>query len=72
MKTKQQLPPRQREAYEFIADFIEENKYPPSVREIMDGMGIESPNGVIRHLDALEAKGFIGRKANISRAIWIT
>lgn len=72
MKNTKQLPPRQREAYEFIESFIEQNKYPPSVREIMEGMGIDSPNGVMCHLDALESKGFIGRKANISRAMWLT
>ena len=57
-----QLTQRQKEIYEFIRDKIEGRGYGPTVREIGDGFGIESPNGVMCHLKALEKKGLITRR----------
>src|SRR4051812_19853679 len=53
MADSNQLTPRQREIYDFIKDKIESRGYGPTVREIGDGFGIESPNGVMCHLKAL-------------------
>jgi repressor LexA len=67
-----QLTDRQREIYEFIADKIEHRGYGPTVREIGEGFGIRSPNGVMCHLKALEKKGLIKREGFQARAIQLT
>lgn len=64
-----QVTPRQREVLEFIAAFTQRNGYPPSVRDIAAGLGIESPNGVECHLAALERKGLLARKKGLARSL---
>jgi repressor LexA len=64
-----QLTNRQKDIYEFIRDKIESRGYGPTVREIGEGFGIESPNGVMCHLKALEKKGLIIRQERSARAI---
>ncbi|MEM1303618.1 MAG: transcriptional repressor LexA [Planctomycetota bacterium] len=66
------LTARQREVLDFIRDKITGRGYGPTVREIGDEFKINSPNGVMCHLKALEKKGFITREANMSRAIQLT
>jgi repressor LexA len=63
------LTPKQRQIYEFIKDKIESRGYGPTVREIGDAFGIQSPNGVMCHLNALVTKGFIIRQGKSARAI---
>jgi repressor LexA len=69
MAKRGQLTARQREVYEFIRTKIFARGYGPTVREIGEGFGIRSPNGVMCHLKALEKKGLIRREPNMSRAI---
>jgi repressor LexA len=64
-----QLTDRQREIYDFIRQKIESRGYGPTVREIGNGFGIKSPNGVMCHLKALEKKGLIIREGFSARAI---
>src|SRR5262249_42109464 len=64
-----QLTERQKEIYEFIADKIEGRGYGPTVREIGLEFKIQSPNGVMCHLKALEKKGLIKREGRSARAI---
>src|SRR5438132_13159420 len=64
-----QLTERQREIYDFIREEIESRGYGPTVREIGEGFGIKSPNGVMCHLKALEKKGLIKREGFQARAI---
>ena len=40
----------QERIYEYIAQFVEDNGYPPSVREIGEAMGLKSPSTVHFHL----------------------
>jgi repressor LexA len=63
------LTRRQYKVYEFIRDKIRGRGYGPTVREIADQFDINSPNGVVCHLRALERKGFLTRERNRSRAI---
>ena len=63
------LTERQREVYLFIRDKIRGRGYGPTVREIAAAFDIQSPNGVVCHLKALEKKGLITREPNMSRAI---
>jgi len=60
---------RQQAVYEFIRDKIRHRGYGPTVREIGKNFHINSPNGVVCHLKALEKKGLITREPNMSRAI---
>src|SRR4051812_9985233 len=63
------LTERQREIYEFIREKIETRGYGPTVREIGEGFGIKSPNGVMCHLNALVSKGLVERAKGKARAI---
>ena len=51
-----QITDRQREVLIFIAEFTEENVYPPTVREISDHFKI-SLRAVQDHIAALQKKG---------------
>jgi repressor LexA len=59
--TVKELTPRQAEVLEYILRVLEERGYPPSVREIGEALGMASTRGVMRHLEALERKGYIAR-----------
>lgn len=67
-----QLTARQRQIFDFIRDKINGRGYGPTVREIGENFSINSPNGVMCHLKALEKKGLIIREPNMSRAIQLT
>jgi repressor LexA len=69
---RRKLTERQQAIYDFIADAIRDNGYPPTIREIMDGFGIASTNGVRTTLAALEKKGYIRRRPMLSRGIELT
>jgi len=63
------LTRRQKEAVDFIADFIQSNGYSPSFEEIAEGLGLASIATVHKHLTALESKGYLKRGFNQSRAL---
>ncbi|MBQ9395184.1 MAG: transcriptional repressor LexA [Proteobacteria bacterium] len=63
------LTKRQAGVFVYIFDYIQENHYPPTVREIADAFEIKSTNGVVEHLKALANKGFIEKDGFKSRAI---
>lgn len=63
------LTKRQAGVFVYIFDYIQENHYPPTVREIADAFEIKSTNGVVEHLKALANKGFIEKDGFRSRAI---
>lgn len=65
----QGLTERQRQILDFITKRIQEQGYPPTIREIGEEMGIRSTNGVNDHLKALERKGFLVREGLKSRAL---
>lgn len=67
-----QLTKRQHDVYIYIRDLIQNRGYGPTVREIGEHFSINSPNGVMCHLKALEKKGLITREPNMSRAIQLT
>jgi repressor LexA len=63
------LSSRQEQMLAFIGEFLSENGYPPSIREIGKAAGISSTSVVNYNLNILERKGFIGRDRTISRGI---
>ncbi len=65
------LTKRQQQIYTMIQQFILENAYPPTVREIAEVVGLNSISTVHRHLKNLESLGCIRRNPAMSRAIEI-
>ena len=65
------LTARQAEVLAFMLDYKRKHQMPPTVRDIGDGLGIKSPNGVTCHLKALEKKHCIQRVNKKSRGIVI-
>lgn len=61
---------RQQEVLDFIASYIEEHAYPPTIRETAERFGI-SVKGAYDHVKALEKKGLIKLGENRSRSIEI-
>lgn len=55
--------------YEFIESFIQKNSYPPSVRDMCEGMNISSTATIVYHLKKLESQGKISRGKQKNRAI---
>jgi len=68
---KNKLTDRQLEIFNFIEDFIDENNYPPTYREIGAKFDIASTFGVKRHIDALIKKGYLISGNNTSRTLSI-
>ncbi len=66
---KKELTNRQKEILNFILQFIEENGYPPTYREIANRFEMASTFGVKRHIDALAKKGYLSVGSNLSRSI---
>ena len=60
---------RQRQVYDFIADFVEKHGYSPSFEEIGQGMKLSSLATVHKHVTNLEKKGLVKRQQNRSRSI---
>jgi repressor LexA len=60
---------RQRQVYDFIADFVQKNQYSPSFEEIGEGLGLTSLATVHKHITNLEKKGLLSRDYNRSRSI---
>lgn len=61
MTDRAQLTPTQQRIFDYIRRYIEENGYPPAIRDIGQAFDIKSPNGVMCHLRALQKKGYIHR-----------
>jgi len=68
----QELTKMQRRIYDYIADCVRDQGYPPSVREIGDAVGLKSPSTVHFHLKHLEEAGIIEKGAGKGRAITLT
>lgn len=60
---------KREEILAFLTEFTRENGYAPSVREIMDAVGLKSTASVHYHLDALNRGGQISMDGTKKRAI---
>jgi repressor LexA len=63
------LTPRQRAILTVIRDTVEDRGYPPSVREIGEGVGLTSPSSVAHQLKTLERLGYLRKDPNRPRAL---
>ena len=64
-----QMSAKQQRIHTFMQEFVRENAYPPSIRDIQTGCGISSTSVVDYNLKALERMGYIRRDREVSRAI---
>ena len=65
------LTPRQQAILRVIRESVEERGYPPSVREIGEGVGLTSPSSVAHQLAALERLGHLRRDPHRPRALMV-
>lgn len=63
------LSQRQRAILDYIERFLDENGYPPTIREIQHDLNISSTSVVDYNLNVLEQRNLIRRNRNISRGI---
>lgn len=63
------LSGRQQAILEFISDFLDDNDYPPTIRDIQRELNISSTSVVDYNLKVLEDRNLIRRNRNISRGI---
>ena len=62
---------RQKKIYDYIKYYIEENKYPPTIREIATGVGLKSSSTVHGHLDRMRKSGYIDFADSLPRTLRI-
>ena len=67
----EKISDKQKEILEFIKSEILNRGYPPSVRDICEGVHLKSTSSVHAHLETLERKGYIRRDPAKNRAIEI-
>jgi repressor LexA len=63
------LSERQRKILQFIVNFVNENEFPPTIREIGEQVGISSTSVVNYNLAKLEELGLISRRKEVSRGL---
>ena len=70
-RIKKTLTRRQKEILEKIQNFILENGYAPTVREIGQMTGLANPSAVFKHLLSLEKKGYLRREGGELRLSYL-
>jgi repressor LexA len=60
---------KQRKILRFVGEYIEDNGYPPSMREIGSALNISSTSVVSYNLDRLEEAGYLVRDREVSRGL---
>lgn len=63
------LTERQQQVLDFITTYLDTHGCPPTLREISEYINAKGTVTAIRHLDALESKGYIQRREGSSRSI---
>ena len=66
---KQTLTKKQKLLLDFIKKFSADNGYPPSFREIMEGLNYSSVATVAQHIENLVSKGYLYKRDNEARSI---
>ena len=57
--SEESLTPAQQELYDWLADFIGTHHHSPSIRQMMQAMGLRSPAPIQSRLRHLQEKGWI-------------
>ncbi len=63
---------RQRAILDYVHEYVDQNGYPPTVREMGEAVGLRSPSTVHAHLAQLERAGLLRRDPTKPRAIELT
>ncbi|MEM8530444.1 MAG: transcriptional repressor LexA [Chloroflexota bacterium] len=71
MRSADGLSSRQQDILKYIQGFMEEEGYPPTIRQIQDNLNISSTSVVAYNLRVLETKGLLKRVGKVSRGITI-
>ncbi len=66
------LTEAQQELYDWLVEYIQNNQYPPSIRQMMKAMGLKSPAPVQSRLEHLRSKGYIEWTEGKARTIRMT
>ena len=66
------LSKRQKSILNYIKEFMKENSYPPTVRDIQSGCNISSTSVVDYNLQILQREGHLQRRREVSRGIELT
>lgn len=66
---KQPLTKKQKILLDFVREFSDKNGFPPSFREIMEGLKYNSVATVAQHIDNLVTKGYLLKRDNEARSI---
>ena len=64
-----QMTRMQQKIYDYIAQMLVQEGYPPSVREIGAAVGLKSPSTVHFHLKHMEEKGIIKKAGRKGRTL---
>ncbi len=64
-----QMTKMQQRIYDYIAEALQRQGYPPSVREIGEAVGLKSPSTVHFHLKHMEELGVLSKGAGKGRAL---
>ena len=65
----EKLTKKQKQIVDFITDFLKQNNYSPTYREIMTGLGLSSVSAVAEHIDNLVAKGVLRKTPGSARSL---
>lgn len=63
---------KERQLLEFITQFIQRYGYAPTLKEIGDALGMNSPATVHEHIDRLRIKGYIKKLDGTARGLEVT
>lgn len=63
------LTKKQTAVYDFVKEFIAENNYSPSYRDIMSGLGLSSVSAVAEHVDNLVRLGALRKAPGAARSL---
>lgn len=66
-----ELSEKQKEVLDFLINFLEKYSYPPTIRDIKEGLKFSSTSLVAFHLNALEEKSYIKRDPKVFRGVKI-
>lgn len=66
------LSRRQKDVYDYVRMFIEDNGYSPTIREIADGIMLSSASTVHSHVNSLIRKGFLTQSSGGVRTLALT
>ena len=67
--TGETLTTAQQELYDWLVDFIEDQQHSPSIRQMMQAMGLRSPAPIQSRLRHLQEKGWIKWKEGQARTL---